>query len=108
MYENYHSKYIVYPVLQEHKIIQYLKDHKLKNTLQEIITIIKPFEDILIKPRLIKENLTITILFSTTITGHLKEHITKQIENITQNNKKITLRYMGYNEYTFNTLRGFN
>ena len=49
IYSNYHSKYIVYPILKEHTIIQYLKDYKLKKTIQKIINILKLLKHILLK-----------------------------------------------------------
>lgn len=107
MYDNYHSNYIIYPILQEHKLIQYLKDHKLKNIMEEIIKIIKPLEDILIELTL-EEKLIIRILFSTTITGHILEHTIKRIKTITQDYNNIIIQEDITYEETFNIIRGFN
>lgn len=107
--KNYHSKYILYPAVKEHQIIQYLKDHKLKNLINTIITVIKPLENTLLKLYLKKGKLIIQIMFSTSITPEILEDTINIINRITQDyNNVLTIRKNRINENRLNIIRGFN
>lgn len=108
MYLNYHSKYIVFPVLNEHAITQYLKKHKLKTVINTIIQIIAPEEDILIKLLLKEDTLIIQLLFSTPTDNNRYEHIFKTVKKVTHDYTNITITRYKINQRRFNTLRGFN
>ena len=108
MYENYHSNYIVYPVLSEEKIIRYLKDHKLKKVINDILSIVKQYKDILLHLFIEENKLIIQVMYSTTVTRNIQDHTTTQITEITQDyNNLITVTPFMIHEDNFNILRGF-
>lgn len=64
----------MYPILSEEKIIEYLKDHKLKTVIKNILEIIKQYHDILLKLFLEENRLIIQLVYSTTVTdSEIKE-----------------------------------
>ena len=107
MNTNYHSDYIVYPVLIEDKIIQYLKDHELKTVIRDTVTTIKTVGNTLLKMLLKHDTLTIQILYSSSIPTHIIEHTTKKIKTITH---PYNIRVTQYRitEDRIKILRGFN
>lgn len=97
----------MYPVLAEDKTIQYLKDHKLKTLIEDIITLIKPLENTILKPLIKNDKLTIQIIYSTTITQDIQDNTTNKIRILTQG-YNVTITTYTIHEDRLKILRGFN
>lgn len=99
----------MYPILSEEKIIEYLKDHKLKTVIKNILEIIKQYHDILLKLFLEENRLIIQLVYSTTVTDSEIKEVAEKIKVLIQNYKDVVLidNFMMYEEH-FNILTGFN
>lgn len=106
--KNYHSKYIMYAAAEE-DTVKYLKDHKLKNVINDLITVIKPLEEILLKLYLRKNKLVIQILFSTSLKPLVIESVIDIIKEVTQDYKHVlTIKQCRINKGRLNIIKGFN